>query len=95
MASTLVWTCRTCGSAVDDFDGVLRCADGRGPWRPVHFFPHPEAERPYGMGVERLRTPEALLAWTEHLLGQDWCIPADWAALLGEQRRALGLPAAS
>lgn len=53
------------------------------PWQVLHEAcdPEPDASS-YWIGVERIRTPAAVLAWAAHLGEKNWIQTTNWTALL-------------
>lgn len=55
-------------------------------WRILHGTCDPQPQSSdYWIGVERVRTPRALLGWTAHLLEKGWLRHTSWAYILRSQ----------
>ena len=64
------------------------------PWQALHNSCLPEDEvGPYGFGVQRIRTPWEMLAWTEHLLAIHWIYEdTDWLSVVKHLAAVGGSP---
>src|SRR3954454_2340492 len=95
------WVCEVCRAPVDDRKGMLYCNSGaangtyrsRERWRVAHFDCLREGQEgiaPYIIDVERIRTPEHVVAWTAHLMTKTWLPGTDWHRKLQELAKAWG-----